>query len=331
MCIGDADWLSAQFDLSNAALVGVDLQGRVVFWSRGAEALFGWTADEVRGQPPPIVPPALQQEWQLQMQRVLETTQPTTAAETERITRDGRSISVVRTASHVRNARGAIVGLLDLLIDATALKQLDEESRALAQARERELVAMDLHDGLIQRLYAVVLNLAAREHSASPEIKQAIRDARVEVEQVIAETRDYVSTLGGRSFSPRNLEAGLRVLVDGLRLNAGTEVSLEFDPAVEPLLAPDSRGQLLFLVREAVSNVLRHAQATRVHLRLTRSEGMAVLSIEDNGRGFDTSARQTERHRGLHNMVERARLMGGKLEITSARGAGTTVCLELPL
>jgi PAS domain S-box-containing protein len=331
MRTANPNWLSAQFELSTSALVGVDLEGHVAFWSRGAEALFGWTADEVRGRPPPIIPPALRQEWQLQMQRVLETTQPSVASETQRITRDGRSISVVRTCSPVRDAAGAIVGLLDLLIDATTLKQLDEESRALALVRERELIAMDLHDGLIQRLYALVLNLAAREQVAQPEVRQAIREARVEVEQVIGETRDYVSTLGTRSFTPPNLEAGLRLLVDSLRINAGIEVSLDFDAAVEQLLTSELRGQLLFVAREAVSNVLRHAGASHVRVSLVRSDGKAVLSVEDDGRGFDASARQTERHRGLHNMIERARLIGGRLDVQSTPTRGTTVCLELPL
>jgi PAS domain S-box-containing protein len=331
MCTGDADWLSAQFDLSNSALVGVDREGRVVFWSRGAEALFGWTAEEVRGRPPPMIPQALQQEWQLQMQRVLETTQPTVAAETQRTARDGRAISVVRTSSAVRNATGEVVGLLDLLIDATALKQLDDESRVLAQVRERELIAMDLHDGVIQSLYAVVLNLAAREQTLPPELRPAIREARGQVERVIGETRDYVSSLRGRAFTPRNLEVGLRLLADGLRLNAGVVVSMELDPTVDALLAPETRGHLLFVAREAMSNVSRHAGATHVQVRLGRSEAKAMLSIEDDGRGFDVGGQRTERHRGLHNMLERARLIGGKLELKSAPGGGTSLCLELPL
>jgi PAS domain S-box-containing protein len=332
----DTPWLLSLLDLSTTALLGVDRDGKVTFWSRGAEDLFGWTADEVRGRVLPIVPPALQQEWHLQMQRVFDTSQPTTAAETQRVTRDGGSITVVRVSSPVRDSRGEIAGLLDLLIDATALKQLDDESRALAQVRERDLIAMDLHDGVIQSLYAVVLNLAAQEQGlgdAQPAAAEAIKAARGEVERVIGETRAYVSDLRGRAFTPRNLESGLRLLVDGLRLNAGVSVDLQFDPDIEPLLTPEVRGHVLYLLREAVANVLRHAEASHVRIELSRLDGRAVLKVEDDGRGFDASATlpPSERHRGLHNMAERARLVGGHLVLQSAPGQGTAICLEFPL
>ena len=332
----DATWLATLLALGTTALMGVDLQGRVVFWSQGAEALFGWAADEALGQRPPSVPLALQEEWHVQMQRVLDSGAPTTAAETQRITRDGRTISVVHTSAPVRDASGEICGVLDVAIDATALRQLDEESRALAQVRERDLVAMDLHDGLIQSLYAIVLNLAAREQAlgqAQPGAVEAIKSARGEVERAIAETRAYVATLRGRTFTPRNLGAGLALLADGLRLNTGIDVQLSVDPRLEPLLAPEVRGHLLYLVREAVSNVIRHASASKVSISLSSSDGSAVLMVEDNGRGFDAAdgSRSMERQRGLHNMAERARLVGGKLTIDSTPERGTQVLLELPL
>jgi PAS domain S-box-containing protein len=324
----DAAWLAAQFDLTNGAVVGIDSNGRVALWNRGAELLFGWSADEVQGQPPPFVPLALLEEWQLQLMRVLETGQATPAAETQRVTRDGHSINVVRTSSPVFDARGQTIGLVDLLIDATALKQLDDESRALALLRERDMIAMDLHDGLVQSLYAMVLNLAAREQALGPDAAQAIKDARLEIERVIGEARAYIADLRGRAATPPNLELGLRLLVDSVRLNGGVNVALEFDAAVEPLLTPEVRGHVLYLVREAVANVLRHAAAAHVSITLGRSDGLAVLKIEDDGRGFDATAAAG---RGLHNMAERARLVGGTLEVSSALGRGTTVCLELPL
>src|SRR5262249_7179836 len=154
--------------------------------------------------------------------------------------------------------------------------------RALAQVRERELVAMDLHDGLIQSLYAVVLNLAAQERAVGevePAALAAIKAARGEVERVIAETRSYVFNLRSRAFTPRNLESGLRLLVDSLRLNAGVDVSMRFDRTVEPLLQPEVRGHLLYLVREAVSNVLRHADARHVRIELAHMAEAVVLTI----------------------------------------------------
>src|SRR5438105_5444141 len=207
----DADWLATLQDAAGIALLGVDLEGRTVFWSLGAEALFGWTARDILGRVPPIVPLTLRQEWQLQMQRVFETGAPAAAAETQRIARDGRSIPVLRSSWPVLDAGGRVVGLLDLLIDITGLKQLDEESRALAQVRERELISMDLHDGLVQSLYALVLGLASQEQALGPEqveAARALKATRRDIEGVIEETRTYVSNLRAREFIPRNLEPG---------------------------------------------------------------------------------------------------------------------------
>jgi PAS domain S-box-containing protein len=329
----DSTWLASILDASGVAMVGVDTQGSTVFWSRGAHALFGWAPEEVLGKAPPIVPPPLCQEWQLQMQRVLETGQPTPAAETQRLARDGRIIPVVRSASPLFGKDGSIIGLLDTLTDITVLRQLDEESRALTQVRERELIAMDLHDGLIQGLYAVLLTLDARQRgldAAEGAARDALKSARVEIERVIEETRSYLFDLRAREFAPRDLGSGLRLLADGVRLNAQIAVELNFDAAVEPLLRPEVRGHLLYLAREAISNVLRHAQASSVKIDVARSEQRLVLSVVDDGVGFDPPNRP-QRGRGLRNMAERARLVGGRLDVSTREGGGTQLKVDLPI
>src|SRR5207253_1713491 len=140
--LGYAGRQASVLDALGAAMVGVDPTGCTIVWSGRAEALFGWSADEVLGQVPPIVPMPLLQEWQLQMHRVLTSGEITSAAETQRLARDGRIVPVVRTTAPLCAPDGAIVGVLDTLMDITLLKQLDDESRALTQVRERELIAM---------------------------------------------------------------------------------------------------------------------------------------------------------------------------------------------
>jgi PAS domain S-box-containing protein len=335
-----ANWLAPLLGSTETALVGIDLNGHTAFWSSGAESLFGWPAADVLGHEPPFIPAALRQEWQLELQKVFESGRPTSVSETQRLTRDDQSITVLRTATATRDATGRVSGLLDLLVDATALKQLDDEARALAQVRERELIAMDLHDGLIQSLYGVVLNLAARERTLDPaqdpaqnEARAAIRDSREVVERVIAETRGYLFSLRERSFTPRSFEAGLRLLMDSLRLNSGIEVRLDYDPGVERLLESEVRGHLLYLVREAISNVLRHASAARTTVEVSRLPEAIVVRVSDNGHGFSVSdaMRTAGRHSGLHNMAERARLVGGRLEVVSGPGEGTRVSVELAI
>jgi PAS domain S-box-containing protein len=326
-------WLAALLDASGTAMLGVDADGNTLFWSAAAEALFGWKPSDVLGRVPPFVPATLLQEWQLQVRRVFEAGEPVSVAETQRVTRDGRTIWVVHSASPVRDADGQVIGLLDTLLDVTGLKQLDEDSRAMAQVRERELIAMDMHDGLIQSLYAVVLNLAAQEHALEFPQEDALRvlkAARAEVERVIEETRAYLFSLRARQLTPPNLAAALQLFADGLRLNAGVQVKLELDPEAERLLQAEARGHVLYLVREAVSNVLRHAAASEVRISLAQSADGVVLRVIDNGKGFDPVSRSSERHRGLHNMAARARLIDGQLRVTSRPGEGTEVCLSLP-
>jgi PAS domain S-box-containing protein len=332
--VTDPARLASVIDASGAALVAVDAQGQTVLWSRGAEALFGWTPDEVLGRPPPIVPAALRAEWQLQMQRVLETGSSTPAAETQRLARDGRLIPVVRTSSPLRGPDGGVIGLLDTLTDITTLKQLQEESRALAQIRERELTAMDLHDGLIQSLYALVLTLDARQrdltHPSGTAARDALEAARQDLERVIEETRSYLFNLRAQKFVPSDLGSGLRLLADAIRLNGNAIVDLQLDADAEKLLEAEVRGHLLYLAREAISNVLRHAQARTVRLSVARAGDRMVLTVSDDGRGFDTSSRAPAGSHGLRNMAERARLVGGRLDIQSTIGQGTRVRFEAP-
>ena len=331
----EVDWLQALLAARGTALVGVDREGRTTLWTPGAEELFGWTARETVGRPPPIVPSALKQEWQLKTQRVFETDQPLPAAETQRIARDGRSIWVVHSASPMHGDKGEVIGLLDTLMDVTALKQLDDEARALAQVREREIIAMDLHDGLIQALYATVLNLAAHEQSLAHtdgNARRVLEVARGDIQRVIEEMRGYANNLREREFAPRNLEAGLRLLADTLRLNSRVDAELIVDPGVEQALSDDTRRHLLYVVREAVSNVLRHAHARRVSIKLTRSGDCLLVAVTDDGQGFNTDRISQSRRdrRGLHNIAERTRLLGGSLAITSDTGRGTQVRLEVP-
>jgi PAS domain S-box-containing protein len=332
--VTDSAWLASLLDASGAAMVGVDGQGMTMFWSRGAHALFGWAPEEVLGKVPPIVPLPLCEEWRQQLQGVLDTGVPTPAAETQRLARDGRIIPVVRSSSPLCDADGQIIGLLDTLTDITILKQVDDESHALAQIRERELIAMELHDGLIQGLYAVMLTLDARQRVLDPahlEARDALKLARVDIERVIEETRSYLFDLRARELVPRDLGSGLRLLADGLRLNAQIAVELNFDAAVEPLLQPAARGHLLNLTREAISNVLRHAQASSVTIEVGRSADQIVLRVVDDGIGFSMPTRPPRGRRGLRNMVERARLVGGRLDVTTSPSRGTRVTVELPI
>lgn len=320
-------------DVISAAIVGVDVRGRVVIWNRAAEELFGWRRDEVMGRVPPIIPPPLRQEWRLQMRQVVDGDRSTAAAETQRINRDGRLVPVLRSSAPLRGPHGNVVGIVDTLTDISTHKLLDEESRALTQVRERELIAMDLHDGVIQSLYALSLSMAAEERAPDthpPASRVVLQRSRDEIDRLVEEMRSYLMDLRTREFAPRELASGLRLLLDALRLNAGIEPHLQLDPVVDDQLDPEVRGHLLYVAREAISNVLRHADATEVALEVAQCEDHVSLTVRDNGRGFDLAARGKRDQRGLRNMASRARLIGGRLDVSTGETGGTRIRVSFP-
>jgi len=151
------------------------------------------------------------------------------------------------------------------------------------------------------------------------------------VERAIADARAHLDSLRGPALAPADLGAGLALLADGLRANSDIDVHLSVDASIEPLLAPRVRGHLLYLAREAASNVIRHASASTLTIALSRAAGSGVLKVEDNGVGFVAGGGSTDGHRGLRSMAERARLVGGTLIIDTHPGRGTLVRLEVPL
>jgi PAS domain S-box-containing protein len=320
-------------DVVAAAIVAVDVRGRVVLWNAAAAALFGWQRDEVLGRSLPIIPAPLRQEWRLQMRQVLDGARSTDAAETQRMSRSGRLVPVLRSSAPLLGPNGEVVGMVDTLTDISSHKLLDEESRAMAQVRERERIAMDLHDGIIQSLYALSLSLVAEERSptlTAASARRVLGRSREEIDRLINEMRGYLLDLRQQEFAPRELASGLRLLLDALRLNAGIDAHLALDREVDQRLEPQVRGHLLYVAREAISNVLRHAVASEVTVTVTQQDGQVALTVRDNGRGFDLSARTKRDHRGLRNMASRARLIGGRLDVSTGASGGTRIRLTLP-
>jgi PAS domain S-box-containing protein len=210
-------------------------------------------------------------------------------------------------------------------------------SRQLTLLEERERIAMDLHDGVIQSLYAVALGLAAQERTldeSAAKTRDGLRQARGQLSGVIQEIRNYIFDLRLQKLGEQGLGAGLEALAEELRVNALIMPELVFDANVDNLLSPDVVENVLHIVREATSNVIRHAGASQVRISLARAESHLVLSIRDNGRGFDRQDSQPRANgsgNGLRNMAERARTLGGHLKTASQLGHGTEVLLELPL
>jgi len=213
---------------------------------------------------------------------------------------------------------------------------LQDQVRRLALVDERERISQDLHDGIIQDLYAIGLALEDVPDLMSDEPGEASRRVERAIESLhltIRDIRNFIFGLRPELLEDGGLRAGLAALAEELRLNAMLEVELRAAAAVpDPNEAVEA--QVLSIVKEALSNVARHAAAHQVVIDLADevAEGASGwrVTVSDDGSGFDPTNPVVLGHHGLANMRARARDVGGTLDLESRPGGGTHVTVRVP-
>jgi signal transduction histidine kinase len=212
--------------------------------------------------------------------------------------------------------------------------RLYQQVQALAVLEERERIAHDLHDGIIQSIYAVGLGLeqcTLGEHLDPIACRAQVERAIDDLNGVIQDVRSYIMGLEPRQTQGRGLRQGLEALARDLLAASSVQATIIIEGQVESLLTSAQSSQLCQVTREALANVLKHARATAVELMLAHVGGDLVLSIRDDGAGFDPAAPTRPEQHGLRNIAERARELGGELRVESAPGAGTTLRVRVPV
>lgn len=164
--------------------------------------------------------------------------------------------------------------------------------------------------------------------AGAPETAGRIEGAVDELDRVIRDLRNYIFGLRPGILPDRQLDQALRELGDDLQKRSGSRVEVEVDAALAAGLSSRSH-QIVQLTREALSNVARHAAANQSVVRLAREGKYAVLTIEDDGVGFDVGGASAGN--GLRNMRERAEAMGGAMLVTSVAKKGTTLRMSVPI
>jgi signal transduction histidine kinase len=207
--------------------------------------------------------------------------------------------------------------------------RLYEKVQQLRVLEERQRIGMDLHDGIIQSIYAVGLNLelvnSLLADGEMPTALERVKGAIDSLNTVIRDIRAYILDLRPRRFEGDDLIAALRQLLTEFRGNTLMSVELRADPAAERGLTSEARRALFHIVQEALSNAARHSRATRVEIHLTDHEHDVELLLQDNGQGFDAAGAERRVGHGLMNMRDRVASVGGQCRIESRLGEGTAV------
>jgi signal transduction histidine kinase len=224
--------------------------------------------------------------------------------------------------------------LIELLAAHAAIAitnaRLYERSRELSILAERNRLALELHDAVSQKLFSLVLTAeAAGTLLDSDPVAARAQMAKLQelARQALGELRSLIFELRPPDLERDGLGGALRKHVDVLRRLQPGEIELDLEAELDRDPARDR--EVLRIAQEALHNALRHAHARHVAVRLRSTDGRLLLEVADDGVGFDPDDPDLRSKRlGLTSMEERARRLGGRLEVSSARGAGTTVRLE---
>ena len=319
-----------------SAVIVLDAQGRVMALNSAAEDITGWTASQAVGR---------------QVTEVLHswagTVEPwpnLTEVERECVvdTRSGK-VSYELHSSPLTDSSDHLLGRLIIIRDITERKrtqaELLKQQRALAAMEERDRLARELHDDLGQVLgYLNVQAQAAREQLAKGEA--AVADGYLErlvavVQDAYVEVQDYVRGARGAVSPAGKFVSTLKQFLRRFERNSGIHADLAIPGEFRGgMVDPAAEAQLLRIIQEALSNVRKHAAAQHVRVEFEMHLDGLHVTVEDDGRGFDPAAPGGRREGGgfgLGIMRERAREIGGSLEINSTPGRGTRVNVPIPL
>lgn len=312
----------------------VDTEGRFTFLSDAIEGLTGWAPGEVVGKrflelvAHQTLPEAI-----AQARDLLGDPRRVTSARFSLRHRDGRAIPIENFATGLFRD-GVHVGGHGAARDVSERTRLERDLRRhgeeLATTAERAHLARELHDSVTQALFAMTLVsrsielLVPRDQEAA---LSKLHDLRELQREALAEMRSLVFELQPGSIERDGLEVALRTHVTALEGRVGLPVLLDVE--LDERLPLDVETTLYRVAQEALHNVVRHASAAQARVRVTRDDGCAMLSVRDDGRGFDPAA-VPEGHLGLEGMRARVDRLGGTLRIETGP-TGTAILVEVPL
>ena len=324
-----------------------DLDGNISLWNPAAERLFGYPAGEIIGRSAALLtPPGRENELKQNLAAIAER-RHIDNYDTQRVTRAGRLLDVALSASPLVNPQdNMVVGEICTLRDITERKHAEETERKLEENRqltqliqrhieeERRSLSRELHDELGQyvtaiKTFAVAIGNKAR--GQMPEVEASAQTIAAAADHIYDGMHNIIRQLRPGALDNLGLMETLRDAVNDWQsqypqVRFSLEISGKLDGMGETLNI-----NLYRIVQEAVTNALRHAQATTIAIALERPQsGEVQLSIKDDGVGMNVSEVDQTRHFGLLGMRERVQALQGRFEVESAPDRGARITVVLP-
>lgn len=331
------------FDSASEAIVIIDLEGNIVEVNRAASDLTGYTIGELTSMSLPRLLTADSLELATERQRSLLDNVATSERYELRIYRKDGSQAIVELATRAISHKGHPVALYNIARDVTEERRMQDNLRfylqeiTRAQEEERKRIARELHDDTAQRLIAVshlLENFASASDNLSQQETDLLEGVREQVKNALQGVRHFSRDLRPPMLDDLGLLPSLEWLTDDLQRQFGIEAELKV-VGEERRFTPEAELLFFRVIQEAVSNVRRHARASRVEITIEYNETKTRGSVKDNGKGFQLPEALGELSRdgklGLLGMEERARLLGGTLSVESWPGEGTSVTIEAPV
>ncbi len=212
--------------------------------------------------------------------------------------------------------------------------RLYQQVQRLAVLEERDRIGMDLHDGIIQSIYAVGLTLEHVAYLLDEEpsaARERLEEAIKGLNFIIKDIRNYILDLRPERFEGTDLSMALDKLAREFQANTLASVQVSYDRTLNSRLDERTAVAAFHIIQEALANAAKHAAATHLDVSVVLRKGEVVLDVRDNGRGFALEDTTERLGHGLSNMQLRARSIGGRLEVVSEPGRGTAVTAYLPL
>ncbi len=330
---------------TNSIIIRYDPLGHITFFNEYARKFFGFSEKEILGLNilGSIIPwrSSSGRDYRSLMRDFLKHPEQYPTYEIENIRRDGTRTWVAWTNKTVWDNRHRIVEIMSVGVDVTQRKQAQDQVQFLthqlikAQENERLKISRDLHDHIAQDLSTLKIGLETLFKDQSNDVKRKLDGLSDILQRSIAAVRDMAYDLRPPGLDQLGLVKTLYLYCEDFSKSGGVEIDFAAAGVDELPMEYEMEINIYRLIQEALNNIKRHAGASHVMIRLVASSPDIVIRIKDDGKGFNVKARRKqaleEKRMGLQSMVERVRLLDGKIQFQSKPNMGTYIRIEIPL